>query len=138
MSRRLVSSLRALVAEDLAGPEGSGLVGNDRREYARQQIFLHLDGLTGGTGAVGPVQSAIGAAGSEELPGGDRLAGPSEEAWDEQRLAQAVLDGLFGMGGLQTLIDDSRNREHRHQWVRSGLGDLCRRLQAVDAAGSRF
>lgn len=108
MSRRLVSSLRALVAEDLAGPEGSGLVGNDRREYARQQIFLHLDGLTGGTGAVGPVQSAIGAAGSEELPGGDRLAGPSEEAWDEQRLAQAVLDGLFGMGGLQTLIDDSQ------------------------------
>ena len=84
MSRPRAAVLRELVAEDLAATPASALVGDDRREYARQQIFAHLDRIVG-----------------EE---GDR--GTPSDPDDEQRLAQSVLDALFGMGGLQVLIDD--------------------------------
>jgi len=82
----LAKAIRELVAEDLATPQASGLVADDRREFARQQIFAHLDDLTSGTGG--------------EWLFGDGFA-------DEQLLAQTVLDALFGMGRMQALIDDT-------------------------------
>jgi Flp pilus assembly CpaF family ATPase len=81
----LAAAVRALVAEDLASPTAALLAGDDRREYARQQVFAHLDRL-----ADQPIGSADA----------DRLYD------DEQELAQMVLDALFGMGGLQALVDD--------------------------------
>jgi pilus assembly protein CpaF len=84
MSGRLASAIRELVAEDLATPEGTVLVGEDRREFARRQIFAHLD----------------------------RLADQEGDSWspdapeDELRLARSVLDALFGLGRLQALVDD--------------------------------
>ena len=85
MSDSLARTIRQLVAEDLAAPAGADLAGDDRREFARQRIFVHLDQLTEGTQ---PGEMPIG------------------EAADERQLAQSVLDALFGMGGLQSLIDD--------------------------------
>ncbi len=85
MTRLLAKAIRELVAEDLATPQAAGLVADDRREFARQQVFAHLDDLTSGTD-------------------GEWL--PCESSEDEQQLAQAVLDALFGMGRLQALIDD--------------------------------
>jgi pilus assembly protein CpaF len=85
MTPSLATAIRELVAEDLAGPEGSALVADDRREFARQQVFTHLDALT-----------------SDEEDGWSPCDGPE----DEQRLARSVLDALFGMGRLQALIDD--------------------------------
>jgi Flp pilus assembly CpaF family ATPase len=64
-------------------------VGDDRREFARRQIFAHLDVLTAGEDNRPPTE------GQSQLV-----------LEDEQRLAQAVLDALFGMGRLQSLIDD--------------------------------
>jgi Flp pilus assembly CpaF family ATPase len=84
MSATLASAIRELVAEDLATPEGTVLVGEDRREFARRQIFAHLD----------------------------RLADTEGDSWypdapeDELRLARSVLDALFGLGRLQALVDD--------------------------------
>ena len=46
MTGSLTSAIRELVAEDLAGPEASALGADDRREFARQQVFVHLDALT--------------------------------------------------------------------------------------------
>ncbi len=85
MSDSLARTIRQLVAEDLAAPAGADLAGDDRREFARQRIFVHLDQLNEGT-----------------TTGRD----PIGEAADERQLAQSVLDALFGMGGLQPLIDD--------------------------------
>jgi pilus assembly protein CpaF len=81
----VAATVRALVAEDLAGPGTAELTGADRREYARQQVFAHLDRL-----------------------GGQSAGSPSAAALydDEQELAKTVLDALFGMGGLQSLVDD--------------------------------
>jgi Flp pilus assembly CpaF family ATPase len=84
VNRSLATEIRGLVAEDLAGPDGVGLTGDHRREFARQQIFVHLDRLVDGA------------------PAG---ASPGDPA-DEQMLAKSVIDALFGMGGLQSLIDD--------------------------------
>ncbi len=81
----LSRQIRELVAEDLAGPEAAPLEGDDRREFARQQIFAHIDALVGDRW---PVWDGIG----------------SSEA--EERMAQSILDALFGMGRLQALIDD--------------------------------
>lgn len=79
--------LRRLVAEDLATMDDADLQGDDRREYARQRIFAHLDAL------------------ASDQPGSvDQMPSVSEE----QSLAQSVLDALFGMGHLQALIDDPR------------------------------
>jgi pilus assembly protein CpaF len=85
VNRRLAASIRELVAEDLATAEAALLEGDDRREFARQQIFIHLDVLADGEG-MGPQ--------------------PTDGPEDEQRLAQTVLDALFGMGRLQELIDN--------------------------------
>jgi pilus assembly protein CpaF len=84
VNRPLAAEIRALVAEDLAGPDGQGLTGDHRREFARQQIFVHLDHL------------------AEDAAIGSSSGDPAEE----QALAQAVIDALFGMGGLQPLLDD--------------------------------
>jgi pilus assembly protein CpaF len=86
MTAALASTLRQRVAEDLAGSEASSLTGDDRREFARQRTFLHLD--------------ALGETGDDGSPGRLSLD-------EEQRLAQAVLDALFGLGRLQALVDDS-------------------------------
>jgi pilus assembly protein CpaF len=83
VTSELAAALRRLVAEDLAAVEEE-LEGDDRREFARQRIFVRLDELA-----------------LEEF--GDP-AGHS--GGDEQLLAQSVLDALFGMGRIQTLIDD--------------------------------
>jgi pilus assembly protein CpaF len=85
MRSALAGTIRGLVAEDLAGEGGAGLKGDDRREFARQRIFVHLDQLTG-------VAS-------------DEWRAPAAPV-DEQRLAQSVLDVLFGLARLQTLVDD--------------------------------
>jgi len=81
----LASAIRRRVAEDLAGTDASGLVGDDRKEFARQRAFLHLDALA---------QSTDGPAVADLSPS------------DEQVLAQSVLDALFGLGPLQALVDD--------------------------------
>lgn len=81
----LTGVIRRRVAEDLSGEGAVGLTGDDRREFARQRTFLHLDTLAGADGG-----------------GLDTAPNPVEE----QRLAQAVLDALFGLGRLQALVDD--------------------------------
>jgi Flp pilus assembly CpaF family ATPase len=85
----IASAIRERVAEDLASPEAAALVGEDRREFARRQIFAHLDLLS---------------AGEDRWLHADSESQPVQA--DEQRLAQSVLDALFGMGRLQSLIDD--------------------------------
>lgn len=87
----IATAIRERVAEDLASPEASSLAGDDRREYARRQIFTHLDVITAEAGEGWPSPGAVP----------DRLG-----QLEEQRLAQTVLDALFGMGRLQSLIDD--------------------------------
>jgi len=84
MNRSLAAEIRELVAEDLAASEAAGLSGDHRREFARQRIYVHLD-------RIGPLEAA------RDMP---------DDAAGEQALAQTVLDTLFGMGGLQALIDD--------------------------------
>jgi pilus assembly protein CpaF len=81
----LASTIRRRVAEDLAGPDAAVLSGDDKREFARQRAFQHLDALSG------PLGDALGA---------------SLTPLEEQGLAQSVLDALFGMGRLQALVDD--------------------------------
>jgi Flp pilus assembly CpaF family ATPase len=85
MSAPLATMIRQRVAEDLAGHEASVLTGDDRKEFARQRAFLHLDALSesDGSGPHGPLSHL-----------------------EEQRLAQSVLDALFGLGRLQSLVDD--------------------------------
>ncbi len=85
MTTTLASTIRRRVAEDLAGPDAATLTGDDRKEFARQRAFLHLDAL------VGPGEG-----------GGPTDLTPA----DEQVLAQTVLDALFGLGRLQALVDD--------------------------------
>jgi Flp pilus assembly CpaF family ATPase len=84
LNPHLAKAIREQVADDLAGSLAASLVADDRREFARQQVFVHLDDLTSGSGEWTPVASTE----------------------DEQELAQAVLDSLFGMGRLQALIDN--------------------------------
>ena len=63
----------------------SDLDADDRREFARQRAFLHLDSLSRDP---------------------DHASGAPVSPVEEQELAQAVLDALFGMGRLQALVDD--------------------------------
>jgi pilus assembly protein CpaF len=86
VSETLTAIIRRRVAEDLAGDAASDLDTDDRREFARQRAFLHLDSLAADSTAVGSPVSAV----------------------EEQELAQAVLDALFGLGRLQALVDDDR------------------------------
>ncbi|MGD0880637.1 MAG: ATPase, T2SS/T4P/T4SS family [Acidimicrobiales bacterium] len=85
MNAPLASTIRQRVAEDLAGHEASSLTGDDRKEFARQRAFLHLDALS-------------------EFGDGEAPALLTHQ--EEQRLAQTVLDALFGLGRLQVLVDD--------------------------------
>ncbi len=110
MNDSLARAIRELVADDLAAPETSGLAGDDRREYARQRIIVHLDALTGaGAGGQwsGPEHWADGHPDDHYLadrhPAGQNV---TEQHLVEQHLARTVLDALFGLGGLQALIDD--------------------------------
>ncbi len=85
MTASLALQIRQLVAGDLAGSDGLHLQGDDRKEFARQRVYLHLDALSADTPTLGSTS-------------------PSAE--QELALAQSVLDALFGLGHLQTLIDD--------------------------------
>lgn len=89
VAHELVSELRRSVAEDLAAPDQpfSDLGPDDRREYARQRIYAHLDRLS--------AASSLGVAASLR---------PN----DEEDVVRHVLDSLFGLGRLQALIDDPR------------------------------
>ncbi len=85
MTAALALQIRQLVAEDLAGSEGANLHGDDRKEFARQRVYGHLDALSADASMPGSVPSS---------------------AEQELALAQSVLDALFGLGRLQALIDD--------------------------------
>ena len=85
MGESLTTAIRRRVAEDLSGDAASALSGDDRREFARQRAFLHLDALS---------------------TSGHASDVPSPSPLEEQHLAQSVLDALFGLGRLQTLVDD--------------------------------
>lgn len=81
----LVTRVRSEVADDLATSGARTLEVADRRELARQV-------------ALGRLQSVA----AERVLAGEAALDPV----DEQRLAQEVLDALFGLGRLQALIDD--------------------------------
>ncbi len=81
----LVTRLRNEVAADLAGAGGHDLAPEDRRELARQLVMGRL-------GALAVEMIADGVA--------------PYDAENDHRLARSVLDALFGLGELQTLIDD--------------------------------
>jgi hypothetical protein len=81
----LTTTIRKLVAEDLSTPAAVGLLGEDRREFARQRVFSHLDRLAADD---------------------DGLLQSIGEPESEQHLARSVLDALFGLGALQTLVDN--------------------------------
>ncbi len=81
----LVSRLRADVADDLSDATGYELALDDRRELARQLVLTRLERYA-----------------AEAVEGGAALL----EVADEDRVARAVLDALFGLGRLQSLIDD--------------------------------
>jgi pilus assembly protein CpaF len=83
----LASNIRQRVAEDLSGHGIGALSPDDRKEFARQRTYLHLDALA---------ESDPDARSSIRRLTTD----------DEQRLAQSVLDALFGLGRLQSLVDD--------------------------------
>jgi pilus assembly protein CpaF len=85
MGESLTTVIRRRVAEDLSGDAAAALSGDDRREFARQRAFLHLDALS--VTADGP-------------------SGVAATPLEEQHLAQSVLDALFGLGRLQPLVDD--------------------------------
>ncbi len=118
MTRSLAAELRELVAEDLAGPGATGLSADHRREFARQRIFAHLDRLSQQESRVSSGYAPHGSLSPPHGPGSGAgwrqsatgiataLAAIPADPVEEQALAQAVLDALFGMAGLQGLIDD--------------------------------
>ena len=109
MNRTVASEIRELVAEDLAGNSALGLTGDNRREFARQRIFVHLDRIShrGATGRVGtPPADVLTGPGAPPTTLAPSTRGLPSDPDEERILAQSVLDALFGMGGLQTLIDD--------------------------------
>lgn len=83
MTADLAAALRRAVAEDLAAV-GDELSADDRREFARQRIFVRLD----------------------ELALDQPMDSSGRSVADERALAQTVMDALFGLGRLQALIDD--------------------------------
>ncbi|MHB1502691.1 MAG: CpaF family protein [Acidimicrobiales bacterium] len=86
-STTFVARLRSEVADDLAASESHRLAEVDRRELARSLALTRLQHHA-----------------AERATAGLEPLDPN----DEQRAAQAVLDALFGLGGLQPLIDDER------------------------------
>jgi len=81
----LVARLRGEVADDLSDASGYELALEDRRELARQLTLSRLKQYA-----------------AESV---ERGSTPLDLA-DERLVARAVLDALFGLGRLQTLIDD--------------------------------
>jgi len=89
----------------------------DRRELARQLALTRLRDMAAERVALG--QTPI-------------------EPIEEQRLAHAVLDALFGLGRLQELVGRCRDREHRRQWMRSSMGHLRERPEGPRGAHCRL
>jgi pilus assembly protein CpaF len=81
----MLARLRSDVADDLAASGARELALADRRELARQLAMTRLRDIAAERVATG--QSPI-------------------EPTEEQQLAHAVLDALFGLGRLQALVDD--------------------------------
>ncbi|MGH9018413.1 MAG: CpaF family protein [Acidimicrobiales bacterium] len=81
----LLARLRSDVADDLAASGTRELRLADRRELARQLALTRLRDLA-----------------ADRVALGERPIEPAEE----QHLAHAVLDALFGLGRLQRLVDD--------------------------------
>ena len=80
----LVARLRVDVADDLSAVTGHELGIDDRRELARTLTLARLERLA-----------------AESVGAGDKPLGVTEE----ESVARAVLDALFGLGRLQSLID---------------------------------
>jgi pilus assembly protein CpaF len=85
-SPSLPARLRSDVADDLATSGARDLSLADRRELARQLALTRLRDVA-----------------AERVASGQAPIGPAQE----QRLAQDVLDALFGLGRLQALVDDT-------------------------------
>ena len=83
--RSVLNQLRSDVADDLATAGARELALADRRELARQLALTRLRNWA-----------------AERVALGETPIDPSEE----QRMAQGLLDALFGLGRLQTLVDD--------------------------------
>jgi len=81
----LITKLRADVADDLSEATGYQLTLDDRRELARQLVLSRLERHA-----------------AKCVEGGNPPLGIA----DEQRVARAVIDALFGLGRLQALIED--------------------------------
>jgi pilus assembly protein CpaF len=81
----LASTLRSEVADDLSGSTRYELSPDDRRELAREFTLSRLQ-----RHAAESVERGV----------------TPLDVDDEQRVARAVLDALFGLGRLQLLIDD--------------------------------
>ena len=81
----LVARLRSGVADDLSAAAGYELALDDRRELARQLTASRLERYAAASVEMGDAPLAVA---------------------DEERVARAVLDALFGLGRLQTLIDN--------------------------------
>jgi pilus assembly protein CpaF len=84
--RAMLTRLRSDVADDLATSGSRELALSDRRELARQLALTRLRDVA-----------------AERVTLGQDPIEPIEE----QRLAHAVLDALFGLGRLQALVDDA-------------------------------
>jgi Flp pilus assembly CpaF family ATPase len=82
----VLARLRSDVADDLATSGARELSLADRRELARQFALTRLRDVA-----------------AERVASGQTPIGPTQE----QRLAQDVLDALFGLGRLQALVDDT-------------------------------
>jgi len=83
--RPTLARLRSDVADDLASSGARVLALEDRRELARELALSRLQEVA-----------------AERVASGQTPIEPTEE----QRLAHAVLDALFGLGRLQMLVDD--------------------------------
>ena len=81
----LLARVRSEVADDLATSGTRGMRLADRREFARQVTLSRLQAVA-----------------TERLAAGEQTL----DLHDERRLAQEILDALFGLGRLQGLIDD--------------------------------
>src|SRR5580698_2919314 len=81
----LIARIRSEVADDLIGATNHELALDDRRELARQLTVARLERYA-----------------TECVNGGDTPL----EVVEEQRVAKAVIDALFGLGRLQPLIDN--------------------------------
>ena len=81
----LLARVRSEVADDLATSGTRGMRLADRREFARQMTLSRLQAVA-----------------AERLAAGQQTL----DLHDERRLAQEILDALFGLGRLQGLIDD--------------------------------